>query len=578
MKPAAPGLKILILGGYGTFGGRLARLLADEPRLTLVIAGRSRDKAEAFCEATRDRAPMTPAVVDRNDVGPALAGLRPDVVVDATGPFQAYGPDPYRVAEACIAHGVHYLDLADGSEFVEGIARLDDAARDRGTWVLSGVSSFPVLTLAVTDELARDLDAVDEVVGGIAPSPWAGVGPNVIRAIAAYAGQPLALRRGGADRTAYALTESRDYTIAPPGRLPLRTLRFSLVDVPDLRVLPRCFPGLRDAWMGAGPVPESLHLALNALSWMVRARLLPSLTFLAPVIDLASNALRWGEHRGGMFVRVRGSRDGTSLERSWHLVAEGDDGPLIPSMAAEAVIRAALDGNPPDAGARPGSGELTLADYDRLFRGRAIETGVRRSEDEGPGSRLYRSLLGPAFDALPEAVRAVHEAPAGAVYRGEACVRRGTGLRANLAARLAGFPTEARRVPVTVTFGHDARGEAWSRDYAGKVMTSTLHEGSGRCSRLIVEKVGPIRVGMALVVEGGRLRLVVRRWSFLGMPLPLYLAPQGTMFEEERDGRYRFHVEVDSPLTGFIASYGGWLVPASAAAEDGDARPADATA
>jgi NAD(P)-dependent dehydrogenase (short-subunit alcohol dehydrogenase family) len=42
-------LKILILGGYGTFGGRLAQLLADEARLTVVIAGRSRAKAEAFC-------------------------------------------------------------------------------------------------------------------------------------------------------------------------------------------------------------------------------------------------------------------------------------------------------------------------------------------------------------------------------------------------------------------------------------------------------------------------------------------------------------------------------------------------
>ncbi len=42
-------LKILILGGYGTFGARLAQLLDDDPRLTLIIAGRSRAKAEDFC-------------------------------------------------------------------------------------------------------------------------------------------------------------------------------------------------------------------------------------------------------------------------------------------------------------------------------------------------------------------------------------------------------------------------------------------------------------------------------------------------------------------------------------------------
>jgi len=44
-------VRVLILGGYGVFGGRLARLLADEARLTLVIAGRSREKASAFCVA-----------------------------------------------------------------------------------------------------------------------------------------------------------------------------------------------------------------------------------------------------------------------------------------------------------------------------------------------------------------------------------------------------------------------------------------------------------------------------------------------------------------------------------------------
>ena len=42
-------IRILILGGYGNFGGRLARLLADDARLTLLIAGRSYKRAKRFC-------------------------------------------------------------------------------------------------------------------------------------------------------------------------------------------------------------------------------------------------------------------------------------------------------------------------------------------------------------------------------------------------------------------------------------------------------------------------------------------------------------------------------------------------
>src|SRR2546423_13569559 len=93
-------LKVLILGGYGTFGGRLAQLLADEDGLTLVIAGRSRDKAQAFCAKLppASRATTVPETFDRDgDVERQLRAIAPDVIVDATGPFQSYGEDPYRV-------------------------------------------------------------------------------------------------------------------------------------------------------------------------------------------------------------------------------------------------------------------------------------------------------------------------------------------------------------------------------------------------------------------------------------------------------------------------------------------------
>src|ERR1700757_1186249 len=94
---------VLILGGYGTFGGRLAQLLADEPRLTLLIAGRAREKAAAFFARLAATARLEPLAFDRDgDVEAALAAAKPDVVVDASGPFQAYAGDPYRLVRACV--------------------------------------------------------------------------------------------------------------------------------------------------------------------------------------------------------------------------------------------------------------------------------------------------------------------------------------------------------------------------------------------------------------------------------------------------------------------------------------------
>jgi len=36
------------------------------------------------------------------------------------------------LVKACVARGADYLDLADGSDFVAGIAQFDDAARAHG--------------------------------------------------------------------------------------------------------------------------------------------------------------------------------------------------------------------------------------------------------------------------------------------------------------------------------------------------------------------------------------------------------------------------------------------------------------
>src|SRR5688500_15886163 len=195
-------MKILILGGYGTFGGRLAHLLAEDERLTLFLAGRSLPKAEKFCEGLPSGAHKMPVFFDRNaDVEAQIREIQPDIVVEAMGPFQVYGEDPYRVVKACLAIGLDYMDLADGSDFVKGIRQFDQEAKAKNIYILTGVSSFPVLSAAVVRKLSYDMTCVNTVRGGIAPSPYAGVGLNVIRAITSYAGKPVSLTRNGKPAT-----------------------------------------------------------------------------------------------------------------------------------------------------------------------------------------------------------------------------------------------------------------------------------------------------------------------------------------------------------------------------------------
>ncbi len=551
-------LRVLVVGGYGAFGGRLVALLEDEPRLTLIVAGRSVRRAEDFGRGRLPRARLEAAAFDRGaNLAAQLEALAPAVVVDASGPFQGYGEGRYGLIEACIAARIHYLDLADGADFVAGVGVLDAPARAAGVFCLAGASSFPVLTAAAVRRLAHDLQHVDAISAGIAPLPFGGVGENVIRAIASYAGQRVTLRRNGVEAHAVAFAEQMRFTIAPPGRVPVESRLFSLVDVPDLRVLAELWPDLESVWMGAAPVPEILHRALIACAHLVRLGLVRSLSPLAPLMYYMTTVLRWGEHRGGMFVAVRGrTAGGGTAERSWHLLAEGDDGPMIPVMAVEAVVRALLDGRVPQPGARAAIRDVELADYERLFTRRRIYTGTRDDAMAGP---LYARLLGESRNDLPAEIRDMHDLRSTLMARGTANVERGTGFIARAVATAMRFPATANETPVAVRFTVADGVETWTRSFGNRTFSSAQFAGEGRNAQLLCERFGALTFAMALVVEGGRLWLVPRRWSAFGIPLPMWLCPRANAYESVENGRFRFHVEIRHLLTGLIVRYEGSL-------------------
>jgi hypothetical protein len=292
-------LRILIIGGYGVFGSRLTRLLADEDNLTILVAGRSKAKAEAFCRTVRGQATLLPEFFDRGaDVAGLVAELQPEIVVDAAGPFQEYGDRRYRTVEAALAYGADYIDLADATEFVCGIDQFDQIARERGRVVISGASTCPALTAAVVRHLAVDLASVAEIEAGIAPSPYARVGLSVISALTSYAGRPLRVLRDGKQAQAIAFVDSRRHTIALSGLRSLDERLFSLVDVPDLQLLPAAWPALKNIWFGAGTAPVIQHRMFVFLAWLSSIGVVSALNRFAPLLHWMRGLPAWGTHRG----------------------------------------------------------------------------------------------------------------------------------------------------------------------------------------------------------------------------------------------------------------------------------------
>src|SRR5262249_52571506 len=116
-------------------------------------------------------------------------------------------------------------------------------------------------------------------------------------------------------------------------------------------------------------------------------------------------------------------------------------------------------------------------------------------------------------------------------------------------------------VPVKVEFRQKDGGELWERDFAGIKFSTFQWEGKGFYDKLLMEKFGAFAFAMALVLDGGKLKLVPRHWKFLGVPMPLSLAPFGDTFEYAENDTFHFSVEMRHILTGLIVRYQGWLRP-----------------
>jgi len=556
-------MKVLIIGGYGFFGGKLSELLAHVADLHILIAGRNLQKAQAACDKFADaQASFSPFRFDRNeDIAVQLKDQELDLIIDVSGPFQKYGERPYAVIDYALEAGIHYLDIADGADFVAGVSKFDSAAKSKNLTILSGVSTYPVLTSRAVDRLASSLDSVTHIRAGIAPSPHNDMGRSVVDAISSYAGKPFPVLKDGTKTQAYGLTEAMSRRICAPGKLPLDPLLFSNVNVPDGRIFGDYYDGLQSVWNGAGPKPVILHRLLMGLAKLVKWRALPSLLPLSPIFHFCMKHIASGAHRGGMFVEVDGLKDNKLVTKSWHLVGEGDDGPLIPVIPLAILVEKMVKGDWPKYGARAAMEDLTLADYEAEFAKLDIYTGIY---DETAKLSLYEEILGTGYEDMSEPLRKLHRIGAGKSFEGRCKVTRGRNPLSHIVAAALRMPKASADIPVKVVLTRNGNKEIWGRFFDGRRMVSTQEAGRGKQSRLVIERFGPIAVHLAVLVEDGRQILKTVGWSFLGFPLPKILLPGGDIFEHDADGRFNFHVDIVAPIFGRLVKYEGWLEEAKA--------------
>jgi len=358
------GLKrVVVIGGTGHFGGRICRRLVREPGIELVVTSRhvaAGNELARSLSAQHSQSNVVSAALDQFSATfeEDLSALNPAIVLHTAGPYQGQN---YRVAEACIKCGSHYIDLADGKEFVTGFSALNEAAKDEGVMLVSGASTLPGLSSAVIEALRNRFGEIKHIEISIAPAHQTPRGAGTIASVLSYCGTPFSILVDGKQQTVFGWQSLKMQRYPSLGR------RLSAVcDVPDLALLKKLVPGVETVTFHAALEASWEQLALWMMAWLTRLNIVTDWTGFVPIFQKVSDGLiGLGSASGGMHIRLSGSgSDGKPAECTWYLTAHQNHGPEIPCIPALVLARKLIRNRLTLRGAYACLGLMSLAEFD----------------------------------------------------------------------------------------------------------------------------------------------------------------------------------------------------------------------
>ncbi|MFS0723079.1 saccharopine dehydrogenase family protein [Paenibacillus sp. 1P07SE] len=130
--------KIVVIGGYGHVGGRIALELAKRYPGQVIAAGRNLVKAEAFCEPSEGR--ILPMAIDVSKETEAA------LLEDVRLVIMCMDQQHTTFVRACLDRGIHYIDVSADYRFLSQVEALHETAAGSGSTAVLSVGLAPGLT------------------------------------------------------------------------------------------------------------------------------------------------------------------------------------------------------------------------------------------------------------------------------------------------------------------------------------------------------------------------------------------------------------------------------------------------
>ena len=337
-------MQVLVLGGTGGMGQGVARDLIKQEQIRKVILGDILTDPGRLQEKLRASEKVSLSRIDVNDHNGLVSAIREaDVAINCAGPFYKTA---VAVARAAVEAKVNYIDICDDYEATDILfaSDIDQAAREAGITVLTGMGSDPGTNNIIVRWYANQLDRVDEIalfwvvsIAELAGAAWDHSLHMTLGKIPQYLNGKLEYVEGGTGEEMAQFLE------------PLGSCQVRYVGHPQPLTIPRYIKGVRNVVIKGALIPswvdplireqkETGFLSKDPIE-VKGTKIVPYDLSLRLWDSIPKNRDK-GPFSSGLKVTVKGERKGKEVTYTADIVGRMAPGTGLPASIAALMLDA----------------------------------------------------------------------------------------------------------------------------------------------------------------------------------------------------------------------------------------------
>lgn len=358
-------MQVLILGGSGRIGSKVATDLLAHTSVAITIAGRNLTTGAKLSHQLGERVEFVVTdLSDRTRLEEAIS--RADLVIHCAGPFL------YRdtsVLKTCIEQGVNYLDVSDHPSFTRKALAHRAEAEAAGVTAIVNTGIFPGISNSMVRRDVEQLDKPEKIHLSYVVAGSGGAGVTVMRTTFLGLQRPFQAWLNGQWQTVKPYSDREVVEFPSYGKVGVYWF-----DMPEAFTLPETFP-VESVVTKFATIPQFY----NYLTWSVARWWHPKLLQTKAVIEFLSHVSHAmtdvSDRFSGIGVAIRsevtGQKDGQAMRCCSTMVHP--DTAISAGMGTGAVAELILSGKLKKPGVWAVEQALPTDLFEAMMRDRGIE-------------------------------------------------------------------------------------------------------------------------------------------------------------------------------------------------------------